>query len=239
MNEEQSEAKRPIPAAEQPPDQTDEAEQPGEWSDDDIERFRAMIGGKRDMVDAGAPAVIFVIANALWSLQTAALAAGAYGVAAMGFRLAKKQDAKRALLGLAGVAFAAGIALWTGEASTYFVPGVVTGVLIGVLTLISVVIKQPTSVVLAMSLQKEPKEFYRRPEVLRAHMVVTTVWGLMFLARAGLRAYLIANDEVALLGLSAVLLGYPVTFGLAGLSVLYLRRFAVPSGQPGVSPAEG
>lgn len=211
-----------------PMPQDPEPQDPGDWSDEDIAKFRAMVGSKRDMIDASAPAIVFVIANSLWSLQAAAIAAGALGLATMLWRLSKKQDAKRAMFGLAGVAFAAGIALWTGEASAYFVPGVIIGAIMGLLTLVSVAIKQPTSVILAMSFEHHPKEHYRRPEVLRAHMLVTAAWGLVFLARAGLRAYLVANDEVELLGLSAVILGYPLTFGLAGLSVLYLRRLPVP-----------
>lgn len=202
----------------------DEAADQQSRDDLDIERLRSMIGSNRDIADGAIPSIVFVVANMLWSLQVAALAATAYGVAVTVYRLVRKQGSKRALLGLAGVAFAVGIALWTGEASAYFVPGVVIGTLVGLATLLSVVLRQPSSAMFAMALEKKPAAYYARPDVRRAHMIVTTLWGLVFLGRAGLRAYLIANDEVELLGLSAIVLGYPLTLGVAAVSVLYLRR---------------
>lgn len=210
-----------------------------EWSDEDIARLRSMIGGKRDIADGAIPAVVFVVANAIWSLKVAAVASAAYGIGITLYRLARKQDVKRALLGLLGLSVAVGIALFTGSASTYFVPGVVLGLLFGVLTLLTVLLKQPTSSMFAMALEKKPPEYYKQPRVLRAHMLLTTVWALVFIGRAAFRGVLIANDETELLGASAIVLGYPVTLGLAALSVLYLRRVSakVEAAGPGPGPA--
>lgn len=194
------------------------------WSDSDIEQFRKMIGGKRDMIDGAVPAIIFVAANALWSLALAAILAAAYSVGATLYRVVRKEEIKRSLIGLVGLGLAVGLALFTKSASAYFVPGVITGALFGVLTLLTVALKQPTSAIFAAALERKPAEHYQRPEILRAHMIVTTFWGVVFLARAALRAYLIASDQPELLGASAIVLGYPVTLGLAAASVFYLRR---------------
>lgn len=198
----------------------------GDWSEQDIERLRKMIGGKRDVADGAIPAVVFVVVNAIWSLTPAAIAAGAYGLGTALYRVVRKQDAKRALIGLLGLAIAVGIALRTGSASSYFLPGVVIGILFGAMTLLTVALKQPTSVMFAVALEKKPAEYYKRPDVLRAHMLITTVWGLVFLGRALLRAFFIANEQTELLGASAIVLGYPVTLGLAAVTVVYLRRIS-------------
>ena len=204
----------------------DEPSKRSDWSEEDIAKLRSMIGGKRDIADGAIPAVIFVVANAIWSLTVASIASGAYGIGITLYRLIRRQDAKRALFGLVGLGIAIAIALRTGSASAYFVPGVILGLLFGVLTLLTVVMKQPTSAMFAMALEKKPAEYYKVPRVLRAHMLLTTIWAVVFIGRAALRAGLIVNDETALLGASAIVLGYPVTIGLAGLSVLYLRRIA-------------
>lgn len=206
------------------PEQQQDQRSETELSERDIERLRKMIGGKRDIADGAIPALIFVIANSIWSLNVAVIASGAYGIAITLYRLARKQDAKRALFGLLGLGIAAGIALYTGSASAYFVPGVAIGGLLGLVTLLTVAIKQPTSATFAMALERKPPEHYKEPEVLRTHMIITTVWSFVYLAKAGFRAYLIADGQTELLGITALALGYPLTLGLAAGSVYYLRR---------------
>lgn len=206
---------------------------PDAASASEVEQLRRMIGGGRDIADGAIPSIIFVAANAVWSLRVAVLAAATYGVGVTLYRLARKQGARHPLMGLLGLGLSGGIALWTGSASAYFVPGVIIGALVGSFTLLTVVIKRPSSAMFAMALERKPPEHYQRPDVLRAHMIITTLWALVFLGRAGLRAYLIAKDQTALLGASALVLGYPLTLGLAALTVVYLKRFpATPTADP-------
>jgi len=198
----------------------------GEWTDEDIAKLRQMIGGKAELADGAIPAVLFVTANAIWGLVPGAIAAAAYGAAAVAYRLAKKQRVKNALIGLAGLGLSVGIALWTRNPNAYFAPGAAWGGLMGVLFLLTAAFRQPVSAVFAMALEQKPKEYYDRRDVLRMHLLVTTVWGLVFLGRALFRWYLMANGHTELLGASAVFLGYPVTAGLVAGSVLYLKRGA-------------
>lgn len=194
------------------------------WSDSEIERFRNMLGGKRGIMDGAIPALAFVISNALWSLNVAAIVSGTYGLASVLYRLIRRQPTRQALIGLAGLGVSVGIALWTGSASTFFIPGVIWGAVTGLLLLASVALKQPSSGMIQMALEHKPQEHYQRPEVLRANMIVTSAWALMFLSRAGLRAYLVAKGQTELLGASALVLGYPLTIGFAAGSVWFLRK---------------
>lgn len=202
-------------------DATSEAEA---WSDADVERLRAMIGGKAGIADGAIPAVLFVAGNAIWSLTIGAIAAGTYGIGALAYRSIKRQPIRHATIGLGGLALSVGIALLTRNPNAYFVPGAAMGALAGLIYLVTVAFKQPVSAMLVMAIERKDREYYKRPEVHRMHMIVTTVWGVVYLARAGFRAYLIANDQTELLGASAVFLGYPLTAALVGGSVLYLRR---------------
>lgn len=197
----------------------------------EIERFKRMIGGKRGMIDSAVPAIAFVIANAIWSLQLAALIAGSYALVTLVVRVARREPVRQTLFGAIGLGISIGLALWTGKASTYFVPGVAWGAFTGVVLLLSVAVRQPSSMMFAAAFEKD-RTHSQHPRVVRAHMVITAVWALVFLARAALRGWLIAEDQTEVLGATALLLGYPVTIALAAGSVMYLRR--VTRGVPSV-----
>lgn len=198
--------------------------EPEAWRDEDIERLRRMIGGKSGIIDGAVPAIVFVVANSIWSLTIAAVAAGAYGLGTLAYRASKRQPIRHASVGLIGLGISLGIALITRNPSTYFVPGATLGAISGLLFLIGALFKQPVSAMFAMALERKPKEHYQRPEVLRMHILISSIWGLVYLGRAGLRAFLISRNETELLGASAIALGYPLNAALAACSVLYLRR---------------
>jgi hypothetical protein len=210
------------------------------WSDEEVERFRKMLGGKRGMIDSAVPAILFVVTNAIWTLNTAAIVAGSYAAAALMFRAVRREPVRQGLIGMIGLGVSIGLALWTGSASAYFVPGVAWGFFTGAILILSILVKQPSSAMMAMAIEKKPREYYEHPAIRRAHMFVTATWALVFLARAGLRAWLISKDQPELLGASSLLLGYPVTIGLIAASVVYLRRQGtrVPAEQH-VSGSEG
>lgn len=214
-----------------PIDPTEPTPDPEDRSASDAEMLRKMIGGGREIADGAIPSVIFVTANALWSLRLAVTMALAYGLAAMLYRLARKQDPKRALLGLVVLGVSAGIALWTGSASAYFVPGVIIGTFSGVVTLATAATKRPLSAMLAAAFERKPTAYYDIPEVRRTHVVITIMWALVAFGRAGLRAYLIAEDQPELLGASSIILGYPLTLGLAAITVYVLKRLAARVGE--------
>lgn len=212
------------------------------WSDADIERLRSMIGGKTGLADGAIPAVLFVVANAVWGLTTAAIAATAYGASMLAYRAFRRQKIRHALYGLIGLTISVGIALITRNPSAYFAPGAAWGAISGVLFLLTAIFKQPVSTMFAMALEKKPKEYYERREVLRMHIIVTSAWGGVMLGKSLFRAYLIANDQTELLGASAIFLGYPLTVALAAGSVMYLRRGSknIPQGeQPAPSNPSG
>lgn len=195
-----------------------------ELTDSDVERLQRMIGGGSGIADGAVPALVFVIANALWSLPVAAVAAGAYGILAVGYRLIRRQAVRHALVGGVGLAISIGIALVTRDPNAYFVPGVILGGFAGLMLLLSVIIKQPSSAMFAMAVERQERSYYARPEIARLHTWITLLWAGILLGRAGLRAVLIARGETELLGASVVVLGYPLTFAAAAASIYLMRR---------------
>lgn len=184
--------------------------------------FRQLLSDPRTFVDGVVPTILFVATNAFWGLGPAAASAAGFAMAMVAYRIARRHRVAQAFGGLAGVGIALVIALRTGKASAYFVPGVVTGSLMGLVALASVLVGRPATAAIARIVQGHPASWYRSPRVRNAHAVVTLAWTLSFWGRAALRAWLVANDETALAGVS-VALGFPVTAAMLVGSWAFLR----------------
>lgn len=151
-----------------------------------------MLSDPRNLVDSVVPALVFVAANDLLGMTTAAIAAGAWGLGAVIFRLLRKQQLRYAFGGLFGLAIALGFALRSGEASDYFLPGALLGFGTGLVLLATVPFK-PLSIYILKAMQKLPEEFYRRPETLKAHRIVTAAWATWAFIRNGTKLYLVSR----------------------------------------------
>ncbi len=94
--------------------------------DDIREEIKGLFVGDRTLGDSFAPPLLFVAANALWSLGPAAGVAIAAGTAVALWRIRKGQQIIYAIAGIIGVAFAAFLAVRSGRAETYFLPGIIS-----------------------------------------------------------------------------------------------------------------
>ncbi len=204
---------------------TDESRRPAPegWFPGPDESVADLLRDRRFYTDGAVPPVLFVSANAIWGLGIAAILAAAWAIGLALWRLVRRERVTHAIGGLFGLGIALAIALRTGDASNYFVPGVISGGLIGVAGLVSIALGRPLSALLFKAVEGKPAEWYRQVRVRRTHVMITAVWTLVFLGRAGLRAYLIAEDRTAELAAQAVILGWPVTVGLVLASWAYLR----------------
>src|SRR5947209_19977991 len=83
------------------------------------------IGGPIGMIESSLPAAAFIVTYAVSGSQTDTAAVVAVGLAlalAIG-RLARRQTPRHAVSGLVGVAFAAFLAVRSGKAAKFFLPG--------------------------------------------------------------------------------------------------------------------
>ena len=101
----------------------------------DVARVLAAVGGRRGLVDGGLPALVFVAVNAVVGLVARSLGAQAQPVwwalcAATGtasmllvHRVLRGEPVRGTVGGLLGLAMAAVLARWTGQARDVFLPG--------------------------------------------------------------------------------------------------------------------
>ena len=159
---------------------------------------------------------------------------GALGLAVFltGLRIIKGQSWYYALGGLLGVGVAAGLALLTRDAASYFIPAIIGSGLVFLVTIISSLIGKPLAAWLSHLTRGWPLDWFWRGDVKPAYQEVTWVWALLTAMRLAIQVLLYQRGDAAALGWANVLLGWPVTIAVLVLSYIYgiwrLRQLGGP-----------
>jgi hypothetical protein len=183
-------------------------------------------------IDAILPPLVFVIADAFLSLEAAVIAAVGLAVLLAGLRLIRRQSWLYALGGVLGVGLAAGLALLTRNAASYFLPAIFSSALILLLTLVSNLVGKPLAAWLSHLTRGWPLGWFWRKDVKPAYREVTWLWALLMGMRLGVQLFLYQRGDTATLGWANILLGWPVTIGVLVISYVYgiwrLRKLGGP-----------
>jgi hypothetical protein len=200
------------------------------------EELKSVLSGST--LDAILPPLVFVIVNALSGLDLAVAAAIGLAVILGILRLFRKQPWFYALGGLLGVGLAAGLALLTREAASYFIPAIISSGLMLLIALISLMIGKPLAAWASHVTRSWPLAWFWREDIKPAYREVTWIWAGFFGLRLTVQIYLYLQGEAAALAWANTLLGWPVTILILVLSYLYgiwrLNRL----GGPGVDEFE-
>lgn len=182
------------------------------------------IGGVRGLIDSGAPTIVFVIVAALSTLRAAVLAA--LGVAALlaGIRLARRGPVRYAVSGCLGVAISAWVALRTGKAEGFFLPGIAVQAVYGLAFLGSIAIRRPLVGVVVRALGRPAPQG-------RVAVATTALWAGVFLARAAVQGALYLAGEPGWLAAVRIGMGWPLTFLALAATAAAVRERA-PRPQP-------
>lgn len=167
------------------------------FNDDIREEIRSLFIGDRTLGDSFAPPLLFVAVNAIWSVGPAAAIAIAAGVVVAAWRVRNGQQVVYAVAGIAAVAFAAWLAVRSGRAEDYFLPGIVPTFGWAAGTLVSILIKRPLSSWTSWAYRQWPLRWYWRDDVRPAYSYVSWFWFAYFLIRGvgSLWLYLIEQPE--------------------------------------------
>jgi hypothetical protein len=117
----------------------------------------------------------------------------------------------------------------SGSQGGFFFPGFISGGISILLCVVSVLVKRPLVAWTSYVVRRWPLNWYWHPQVLPAYSEVTIIWGVVFTARVGFEFWLYHRDALDALGISRIILGWPLTvvlligtylFGLMRLSQL-------------------
>ncbi len=125
------------------------------------------------------------------------------------------------------------IALLSGRAEGFFIPGIVSGAISVLLSLVSVLAGRPMVAFTSALARRWPLKWYWHPKVRPAYSEVTWLWFLFFALRMLLQFSLFQGSSANLLGIVQLLTGWPATILLLIGSYIYgtwrLRNLGGPS----------
>lgn len=200
---------------------------PGASTVEEVVRARLAegVGGLRGSAEAAAPTLAFVLT---WTfthqIATSLVAAGTPVVLALVLRLVQRQTPRYALSSLVGLVVAAFLALRTGRAQDVFLPGILYSCTLTALTLLSVLARWPLIGFVVGATSQDPLAWRSHAGVVRLCQRLTLVLAGMYAVRAAVMLPLYLAGQVGWLGVSKVVLGWPLyLLAVAIMGVLLLR----------------
>jgi hypothetical protein len=205
----------------------------GQKSRELLDELRTVFAGHNSFLDAILPPIIFLLVNGLVSFQAAMWSALLLSVVIAAARIIRKQSLLYALAGVASVGIAIGIAWFLGKSEGFFLPGLISGSMTLLLTVVSLVIRRPMVAWTSFIARRWPLDWYWHPQVRPAYSEVTFAWALFFAARLFLQFSLFQKERVNLLAITNFITGWPATILLLVFSYLYgtwrLAKLSGPS----------
>ena len=189
----------------------------GTVNDDIREEIRDLFVGERTLGDSFVPPLLFVLINALWSLGWAAALAITAGTVVALWRIRRGQQIIYALAGIIAIAFAAFLAMRSGRAEAYFIPGIVSTLGWTLITAVSILAKRPLAAWISWIYRQWPLHWYWRNDVRPAYSHVSWYWFWYFLIRGGISAWLYWIEQPEILAIWKSLTSWPTI-----LPLLYL-----------------
>jgi hypothetical protein len=183
--------------------------------------FAEMLGGRRGVVDASIPGVVLVIVDTFaplgWAIGAALIAAATMAVV----RRLRHEPLRQAVMGLGGLAGAAALAAFTGNAKTYFLPGILANAGYAVLTIGSIFAGRPLLGYVAALIDRGYAHWREDAALRRAATLATAMWAVVFTLRASVQGYLYAHDRVHWLAPVRLGMGLPL-WALAVAGTLFV-----------------
>ena len=185
-----------------------------------------MVGGRRGVIDMSAAGVTLVIVDTFAPLAWAIVAAVGAAAVVTVIRWVRHEPLRQAAMGLLGLAGAAGLAAVTGNAKTYFLPGILLNAAYAVVAATSIAIGRPLLGYVIAFLDRGYSHWQEEPGLRRAATIATAMWVAVFAVRACVQGYLYVQGDVHWLAPARLGLGLPLWFlAVAGtLFVLEGRR---------------
>lgn len=186
-----------------------------------LDEFRTVFAGRNSFLDAILPPILFLLVNGLAGFQAAMWSALGLSVIIAALRIFRKQSLTYALAGIGSVAAAIGVVWILGKSEGFFLPGLVSGSMTLLLTMVSLVTRRPLAAWTSFIARRWPLDWYWHPQVRPAYSEATLGWAMFFAARLLLQYSVFQSENVTLLAVTNFLTGWPFTILLLALTYLY------------------
>ena len=203
----------------------------GEQTVEEVVRHRLSeaLGGKRGMVESAVPTIGFTLTYLLSDrLRLALTIAVSLAVLLLVVRIAQRQPVQYVINSLVGVAIAAIFALRSGSAEGYYLPGIIYNAVYAVVMGISVLVRWPVVGLMIGSVTGDVSGWRRNPAVVRLCSRLTLLLLLPCVIRVLVQYPLYVAGEVGWLGVSKIVLGWPLQVAALSAMVYLLARGRTP-----------
>jgi hypothetical protein len=197
--------------------------EPKEVDDASILMKRAL-GGWRGFVATALPSLVFVVTwvitfNLNLSLILALITAAVSAVV----QLILRDTLQHVINGLIGIAISAAAAKFTGKPEDAFLPGLVINVSYGTVYLIGQFIRKPILGFVIGGLLGDLTSWLKDPAKVKAAWIAGWFWVGLFVIRMVVQTPLYLAGEVAALGFTRVIMGWPGFLLVTALSYKVMR----------------
>jgi len=201
------------------------------------ERLSAALGGARGSFEAALPTVAFVVA---WTwrhdVKTAVIASGVIVLVLLMVRLATRQTPRYVLSAIFATAVAAFFALRSGRPEAAFLPGILTSAAYGAGSLLSVVVRWPlVGFIVAAGdpqMAQDPTAWRRDRGLVTVCQRLTMVLVALYALRVVVMYPLYLAEQVTLLGIAKIALGWPAYLCAVAVMGMLLVRGKTPLTAP-------
>lgn len=182
------------------------------------------MGGLSGLVAATLPVVVLIPVNNIWGLGPALLAALGVAAAVFIWRVVRKETIQPAVSGFIGVILCAAIAWYTGDAKGYFLYGIWASLVLAIAAVASVLFRWPAVGVIWKGINGEDMAWREVAPARRAYAIATLGWAVIFIARFFIQNGLYNEGDTTALGVTRLVMGWPLTGLVTILTVIMVRR---------------
>lgn len=187
------------------------------------------LGGRRGILEAAVPTVAFTIS---WisteQLRLSLIISIGTAVLLLLVRLAQRSTPQFVLNSLVGIAVGAFLASRTGEAKDVFLPGILYNAAYAAGMLVSILVRWPVVGFLVGAVTADLTSWRAEPGMVRLCSRLTWLLLLPCVLRVVVQLPLYYADQVAVLGVSKVVLGWPLQVAALAAMVWVLARGRTP-----------
>jgi intracellular septation protein A len=180
-------------------------------------------GGIRGLVYTALPVTMFAAANAIVGLVPALIASVTAAAIVLVWQLVRRESTRPAMFGFAGIAVGAGLALVTGRAKDFYLPGIWMYLAMAIVFTGSVVVGRPLIGEVWAWLTGRDSTWRRTRRVRRAFFLVTLMMAAVSATRFAVQYYLYDTDQEGLLALARIAMGWPIFLVTSTLIYLAIR----------------
>ncbi|GIF52094.1 hypothetical protein Afe04nite_66330 [Asanoa ferruginea] len=160
--------------------------------------------------------------NAIAGLYPAIIAAALTAVAGLGYRLARRQSPRSALVGIAVVAVCAVVAAVTGQARGFFLVPTLIPFAVILICLASILWRRPLTGLILNRVTGGPRDWYRNRALRRVHLIATTAAIAINMVNAAVQVIFYGRGDTVVLAVAHVATG-PVFATLVAVTIVAVR----------------